>query len=651
MVKLNIEGIGEFEFEEGITLRDIINALKPESKRIQKQEKDIVGGKINGDIIDFQTPIRKSGALKLITKKDKESLEILRHSLAHIMAQALKELYGDKNVHLGIGPTTENGFYYDVEVEGKRITEEDLPVIEEKMKEIISRNYEIVREELPREEAIEFFERMKEIYKIDIIRHNIPETEPVSVYKQGDFVDLCRGPHLPSTGTAPFAFKLISVAGAYWRGKEGNPMLQRIYGVAFWTEKELKKYMNMLEEAKKRDHRKIGKELELFIIDEDVGGGLALWLPKGAIIRKEIEDYWKEEHLKRGYQLVYTPHVGKEKLWEISGHVDFYRENMFPEMQIEEEGYFVKPMNCPFHVEIYKTRHRSYKELPIKLAELGTVYRYERSGVLHGLMRVRGFTQDDAHIICREDQVESEIRDVLHLALDTLRAFGFEDFKVYLSTKPEKYVGDDRMWEIATDSLRKAIESTGLDYEIDEGGGAFYGPKIDVKIKDAIGRLWQCSTIQFDFNLPERFDMYYIGEDNKKHRPYMIHRAIFGSIERFIGVLIEHYAGLLPLWLSPVQAKIIPISDVHVPYAREVEEKLKEAGLRVEVDDRNERMNRKIRDAELQKIPYMLIVGDKEWQTGTVSVRTKKKGNMGIMTIEEFKNRALEKIKEKSIEL
>ncbi|RMD47343.1 MAG: threonine--tRNA ligase [Aquificota bacterium] len=647
MLKINIKRFGKFEFEDGITIKDIIQALEGEGKKF----KNVVGGIFNGEIIDVHTPIRQSGDLRFLTPKDKESLEILRHSLAHIMAQALKELYGTEKVHLGIGPTTDVGFFYDVEVEDKRLTEEDLPVIEEKMKEIIQRDCQIVREELPRDEALQLFENMKEFYKIDLIKHDIPENAPISVYKQCDFIDLCRGPHIPSTGKAPIAFKLFNIAGAYWRGKEGNPMLQRIYGVAFWTEKELKKYLNMLEEAKKRDHRKIGKELELFIIDEDVGGGLALWLPKGAIIRNEIENDWRKEHIKRGYQLVYTPHVGKEQLWQTSGHVNFYRENMFPEMQIEEEGYFVKPMNCPFHVEIYKSRQRSYKELPIKLAELGTVYRYERSGVLHGLMRVRGFTQDDAHIICREDQVEDEIRKVLEFAIETLKNYGFDEFEVYLSTRPEKYVGDDRMWEVATDALRKAIESVGLEYDIDEGGGAFYGPKIDVKIKDAIGRMWQCSTIQFDFNLPERFDMYYIGEDNQRHRPYMVHRAVFGSIERFIGVLIEHYAGQLPLWLSPVQAKIIPVADAHIPYAKEVEQKLKEADIRVEVDERNERMNRKIRDAELQKIPYMLVVGDKEWQTGTVSVRTKKKGNVGVFTVDEFVEKTKNLIKEKSLEL
>ncbi len=640
MIDIFIEDLNQkFTFNEGIALKDIL-------KNLNGKFKDVVGGKLNGQIIDMYTPINQSGNLKFLKKEDKESLEILRHSLAHIMAQALKEIYGDENVHLGIGPTTEHGFYYDIEIEGKRLTDEDLPQIEEKMKEIIKKGYQIERFELPREEAIKFFENKKEIYKIDIIKHNIPEGEPISLYKQGDFVDLCRGPHLPSTDKVG-AFKLISVSGAYWKGKETNPMLQRIYGVAFWSEKELKDHLNMLEEAKKRDHRKIGKDLELFLIDEEIGGGLAVWLPKGAIIRKEIEDAWKKEHLKRGYQLVYTPHVGKEQLWQTSGHLSFYQENMYPRMQIEEEGYYVKPMNCPFHVEIYKAKQRSYKELPIRLAELGTVYRYERSGALHGLMRVRGFTQDDAHIICREDQVEDEIREVLNLALNTLKSYGFDEFEVYLSTKPEKYVGDDKMWEVAENSLRKAIESIGLDYKIDEGGGAFYGPKIDVKIKDAIGRMWQCSTIQFDFNLPERFDMYYIGEDNQKHRPYMVHRAIFGSIERFIGVLLEHYAGFLPVWLSPVQVKIIPIADKHLEYAETVKQKLLENDIRVELDDRNERMNKKIRDAELQKIPFMLVVGDKEAETGTVAVREKGKQGSQTLSIDEFVSKIKEIISNK----
>lgn len=642
MIDLFLENENRFiSIQENQTVKNLINNLNGKYR-------DVIGAVVDGEIIDLHTPIEVGSRIKLITKKDPESLEILRHSLAHIMAQALKEIYGDKNVHLGIGPTTENGFYYDVEVEGVRITEEDLPKIEEKMKEIISRRYPIHRQTLSREEAIRFFEEKREIYKIDIIKHTIPEGEEISVYSQGDFVDLCRGPHLPSTDKVG-AFKLISVSGAYWRGKEANPMLQRIYGIAFWEEKELKNYLNMLEEAKKRDHRKIGKELELFLIDEDIGGGLAIWLPKGAIVRKLIEDSWKEEHIKRGYHLVYTPHVGKETLWQTSGHLSFYQENMYPRMQVEEEGYYVKPMNCPFHVEIYRSKQRSYKELPIRLAELGTVYRYERSGTLHGLMRVRGFTQDDAHIICREDQVEEEIRDVLYLAIDTLKAYGFTEFEVFLSTRPEKSVGDDRMWDVATNSLKKAIESVGLPYKVDEGGGAFYGPKIDIKIRDAIGRFWQCSTIQFDFNLPERFDMYYIGEDNTKHRPYMVHRAIFGSIERFIGVLIEHYAGFLPVWLSPVQVKIIPIADKHLEYAKRLKSVLESKGVRVELDDRNERMNKKIRDAELQKVPYMLVVGDKESETGTVSVREKGKQGSYILRFSEFLEKIIEVTKRKEV--
>ncbi|MCX7738161.1 MAG: threonine--tRNA ligase [Hydrogenothermaceae bacterium] len=642
MIDLLLENENRFiSIQENQTVRNLINNLNGKYR-------DVIGAVVDGEIIDLHTPIEVGSRIKFITKKDSESLEILRHSLAHIMAQALKEMYGDKNVHLGIGPTTKNGFYYDVEVEGVRITEEDLPKIEEKMKGIISRRYPIHRQTLSREEAIRFFEEKREIYKIDIIKHTIPEGEEISVYSQGDFVDLCRGPHLPSTDKVG-AFKLISVSGAYWRGKETNPMLQRIYGIAFWEEKELKNYLDMLEEAKKRDHRKIGKELELFLIDENIGGGLAIWLPKGAIVRKLIEDNWKEEHIKRGYYLVYTPHVGKETLWQTSGHLSFYQENMYPRMQVEEEGYYVKPMNCPFHVEIYRSKQRSYKELPIRLAELGTVYRYERSGTLHGLMRVRGFTQDDAHIICREDQVGEEIKDVLYLAIDTLKAYGFTEFEVFLSTRPEKSVGDDRMWDVATNSLKKAIESVGLPYMVDEGGGAFYGPKIDIKIRDAIGRFWQCSTIQFDFNLPERFDMYYIGEDNTKHRPYMVHRAIFGSIERFIGVLIEHYAGFLPVWLSPVQVKIIPIADKHLEYAKRLKSVLEGSGVRVELDDRNERMNKKIRDAELQKVPYMLVVGDKESESETVSVREKGKQGSYILRFSGFLEKIIEVIKRKEM--
>ncbi len=635
MLRLKING-NEIEVEEGITLASLYKNLGI---------KDAIGGLINGKIFDLQTPIHESGEVKPVRKGDPESLEIMRHSLAHIMAQALKEIYGNERVHLGVGPTTEDGFYYDVEVEGVRISEEDLPKIEKKMKEIISRNYPILRKELEREEAKELFRKLKEHYKEEII-DRIPDDERISVYQQGDFIDLCKGPHLPSTGKAG-AFKLTSVAGAYWMGDSSRPMLQRIYGIAFWDKKELEERIRFYEEAKKRDHRKLGKELEFFMIDEEIGPGLVVWLPRGSIFRRILEDYWKDKHIALGYQLVYTPHVGRSQLWERSGHLEYYKPNMFPEMDIEGTGYYVKPMNCPFHVAIYKSKVRSYRDLPFKLAELGTVYRYEMSGVLHGLMRVRGFTQDDAHIVCRPDQVKDVIKEVLDLTLEILRDFGFEDFEVYISTKPEYAIGSDDQWKLSEDALKSAVEESGLVYKIDEGGGAFYGPKIDVKIRDAIGRLWQCSTVQFDFNLPERFDMYYVGDDNQKHRPYMIHRAIFGSIERFTGILLEHYAGLLPIWLSPTQAVVIPIADRHHDYALKVKDYLVKEGFRVEADLSDDRMNAKIRKAELMKIPYILVVGDREVEEGTVSVRSKKEGNMGAYPLEEFAKLLEEKIKNK----
>jgi threonyl-tRNA synthetase (EC 6.1.1.3)/Ser-tRNA(Thr) hydrolase (EC 3.1.1.-) len=498
----------EYEVEEGKRLGDFFKEVGIEGA---------LGAKLGDKIIDLQTPIRESGELVPIYKGDPESLEVMRHSLSHIMAQALKEIYGREVVHLGVGPTTEEGFYYDVEVEGTRIREEDLPKIEQKMKEIVERNYPILRRELDRDSALRLFEKLKEYYKLDIIRRIDPQ-DVISVYEQGDFIDLCRGPHVPSTGMVG-AFKLTHIAGAYWQGDPSKPMLQRIYGIAYWDTKELEERLKFYEEVKKRDHRKLGAELEMFLIDEDIGGGLVLWLPKGGIYRKVLEDFWKEEHLKRGYQLVYTPHVGKANLWQTSGHLEYYRQNMYPPMEMEQEEYFVKPMNCPFHVAIYKSKVRSYKELPLKLAELGTVYRYELSGVLHGLMRVRGFTQDDAHIVCTPEQVEDVILETLDFAVQMLKTFGFEDFKVYISTRPPLYIGSEGQWEKAENALKKAVETLNLSYEIDEGGGAFYGPKIDVKIKDAIGRFWQCSTIQFDFNLPERFDMEYVGPDTKDTDP------------------------------------------------------------------------------------------------------------------------------------
>jgi len=622
----------EYDLQEGIVGIELLKALNLDSK-------DIIGISIDGIIYDLQTPIYHGGTLKPITKQDKESLDILRHSLAHIMAQALKEIYGDEKVHLGIGPTTEDGFFYDVEVEGHHIGEEDLKIIEDKMREIIKRSLDIKRKELSREEALKFFENKKEVYKLDII-NSLPNDARISVYEQGEFVDLCRGPHIPNTALAG-AFKLSSIAGAYWRGDASKPMLQRIYGIAFWTEKELEERLKLYEEAKKRDHRRLGKELELFTIDEQVGPGLIIWLPKGAILRQVVEDYLKEKHRALNYQFVYTPHVGKSTLWETSGHLSYYKENMFPEMKIEEESYYVKPMNCPFHMAIYKSKIRSHKELPIKIAELGTVYRYEMSGVLHGLMRVRGFTQDDAHIFCKEEDVKSVIKETLELAFDVLKDFGFSDYQIFISTKPKDAIGTEENWRISEEALKEALEALDKNYEIDEGGGAFYGPKIDIKIKDAIGRFWQCSTIQFDFNLPERFDLTYVGEDNKKHRPYIIHRALLGSIERFTGVLIEHYAGHLPIWLSPIQAAIIPIADRHLDYAKEVFELLKARNIRAYIDDRPERMNAKIRDNELQKIPILLVVGDKEVQEKSLSVRSKNEEFQGVMNVYDF----IEKLK------
>ncbi|RUM32013.1 MAG: threonine--tRNA ligase [Aquifex sp.] len=634
-IKVKIKG-KEYQVEKGTPLGKIFEIAGIEGA---------LGGVLNGKIIDLQTPIRESGEIHPVYRGSKESLEIMRHSLAHIMAQALKELYGTTKVHLGIGPTTEEGFYYDVEVEGHKITEEDLPKIEQKMKEIIERDYPILRKELSREEAVKLFEDLKEKYKVEIIK-DIPEDEVISVYEQGDFIDLCKGPHLPSTGKAG-AFKLTAISGAYWKGKTDQPQLTRIYGLAYWSDKELKERLKFYEEVKKRDHRKLGQQLEFFTIDDNVGAGLILWLPRGAIYRKVLEDYLREEHIKRGYQLVYTPHVGKSKLWETSGHLECYKQNMFPGMKIDEEEYYVKPMNCPFHIAIYKSKVRSYKELPLKLFELGTVYRYELSGVLHGLLRVRGFTQDDAHIICTPEQVNDVIRETLDFALSTLKDFGFDEFKIYLSTRPEYSIGSDQQWEISQNALKRAIEDLGYKYEIDEGGGAFYGPKIDVKIKDALGRMWQLSTIQFDFNLPERFDMTYVGPDNQRHRPYMIHRALLGSIERFTGILLEHYAGLLPLWLSPTQVMIVPIADRHHEYAKEVLETLQEKNIRAEIDLREERMNAKIRDAELKKIPVILVIGDREVENKTVSVRTKKEGNLGAMEVPKFIEWIKEKIRNK----
>ena len=549
----------------------------------------------------------------------------LRHSAAHVMADAVMQLFPEAK--LGIGPPTDDGFYYDLDV-SRPFTPEDLEKVTQIMDDTLKRDLPFVYKEHQREEMKDLCHDQP--YKLELIEE-IPEDEALSTYSHGEFMDLCQGPHVESTGKIP-CFKLLSVAGAYWRGSEARPMLQRIYGTAFETQEALDQHLARLEEAERRDHRRLGRQLGLFSVHEEIGPGLVVWHTKGARVRTIIENYWREQHYSHGYELVYSPHVGRGRLWQTSGHLDFYQESMFSAIDVEGQDYYMKPMNCPFHIMVYRSDLRSYRDLPMRLAELGTVYRYERSGVLHGLMRVRGFTQDDAHIFCRPDQVEDEVLGVLDLTFQILDAFGFEDYDISLSTRPEKYVGEPEDWDYATQSLRHALAQRDLTYDIDEGGGAFYGPKIDIKINDAIGRSWQCTTVQFDFNLPERFDLTYQGADGGQHRPYMVHRAILGSLERFLGVLVEHYGGAFPFWLAPVQAVVIPIADRHVSYAESVRDELLNRGFRVEVDARNERMNLKIREAQIQKVPYMMVVGDREAEQGTASVRARDGENLGALS-------------------
>jgi len=555
--------------------------------------------------------------------------EIIRHSASHVMAEAVQLLFPEAK--FGIGPVIEDGFYYDFALP-RSLTPEDILIIEAKMAEIIASHSLFIKREVDKEEARRIFAHQP--YKLELI-DEIPD-EKVTIYRQGSFTDLCRGPHVSSSGEIR-AFKLLSIAGAYWRGDERRPMLQRIYGVAFETKEELERHLERLAEAAKRDHRKLGKELDLFSFHEEAGPGLVHWHPKGATVRRIIEDFWVEEHIKRGYEIVYTPHIAKIDIWKTSGHWELYREHLYSPMEVEGQEYLIKPMNCPAHILMYKTRLRSYRELPLRWAELGTVYRYERSGVLHGLTRVRGFTQDDAHIFCRPDQLEDEVVGVLELALFMIRTFGFDQYEVLLSTRPEKYAGTLEMWDEATDTLRVALERLKLPYRIEPGEGVFYGPKIDITLQDALGRGWQGPTTQVDFNLPQRFDVNYVGADGVEHTVVMIHRTVLGSMERFFGCLIEHYGGAFPLWLAPVQAVIIPIADRHLEYALQVERELKASGMRVEVDARSERMNLKIRQAQLQKIPYMLVVGDKEVETATVSVRLRSGEDLGGQNLEAFK--------------
>jgi len=556
------------------------------------------------------------------------ALDTMRHSAAHVMAAAVCRLF-DK-VQLDIGPATDDGFYYDFDLP-HRLAPEDFPQIEEEIRKVIAENHPFERIEVTRAEAERLIKERGQRFKIERLA-DIPEGQPITFYRSGDFIDLCRGPHVSSTGQVKVC-KLLSVAGSYFRGRETNPMLQRLYGTAFETEKDLAFYLKQIEEAKLRDHRKLGRELDLFSFQETVGPGLVHWHPRGARIRSIIEEFWRQEHFKNGYDLLYTPHIGRSTLWETSGHLDYYRESMYAPMKIDDIEYFIKPMNCPFHIQIYKSHMRSYRDLPMRWAELGTVYRYEKAGVLQGLFRVRGFTQDDAHIYCTPEQIEEEIQRALQFAIRMWKTFGFSEMLAYLSTRPAKAVGEESRWEQATQSLEQALRAQGVPYEVDVGGGAFYGPKIDMKVKDAIGREHQMSTIQFDFNLPERFDMNYTGADGRDHRPYMVHRALLGSIERFFGILVEQYAGAFPLWLAPEQARVLPLTDKQTEYARSVAAALRDSGFRVGLDERPEKLGARIRDAQLMKIPYMLIAGAREAEARTIAVRRRVEGDQGAVDL------------------
>jgi len=608
--------------EAGSSLYDLAKSIGAGLAR------NAIAGKVNGELKDLSTLLNDGDQVEIITEKSPEALEIVRHSTSHLMAQAVKSLFPKSKVT--IGPAIENGFYYDFDVE-RPFSPDDLEKIEAKMRDLAKAGLPITREVLTKDEAIRLFRDMGEDYKVELIEELDADT--VSLYRQGDFVDLCRGPHLPSTSFCK-AFKLTSIAGAYWRGDEKRKMLQRIYGTAFADKKELEEYLARLEEAKRRDHRKIGRELDLFSFSDEVGAGLVIWHPKGAMLRTILEDFERKQHLKRGYDIVMGPQILKKELWERSGHYDNYRENMYF-TEVDGQSYGIKPMNCLSHMMIYKSQLRSYRDLPLRFFELGTVHRHERAGVLHGLLRVRGFTQDDAHILCAPEQLDGEIKGVLSFVSDVMAVFGFE-YEMELSTRPEKSIGSDDDWERATNALRAALEASGRPFGINEGDGAFYGPKIDIKLRDALDRKWQCATIQCDFTLPERFDLTYVAADGERRRPVMVHRVVLGAIERFIGVLIEHYAGNFPLWLSPVQGILLTVTESQIPYARSVFEELREAGIRVEHDFRNEKLGFKIREAQLQRTPYMFVIGDKEVATATVTPRFRDGSNLPAMKVAEL---------------
>ncbi len=624
------------EAAEELNVNEILKRIK---------ELKAVALKVDSTYLDIHSinTLPSNSKIMPVTTDTEEGIEIYRHSTSHILAHAVKELYPEAKI--AIGPAIEQGFYYDFDVE-KPFTPEDLVKLEKKMRQIIKQNKPFMRKILNKQDAIDLFKQAGEPYKVELIEE-IHDNQ-LSVYEEGGFTDLCLGPHVPSTGMV-VSFKLLKTAGAYWRGSEKNKMLQRIYGTAFPTDRELKDYIQFLEEVKKRDHRNLGKELDLFSMNDEIGSGLILWHPNGALVRKSIEDFWSNEHIKADYKILYTPHIAKLTVWEKSGHWKFYRENMYSPMDIEGVGYEVKPMNCPFHIAVYKSSLRSYKEFPIRYAELGTVYRYERSGVLHGLLRVRGFTQDDAHIFCRNDQIEDEILHVLDFTLFVLKTFGFESYDIFLSTRPDKYVGSIENWELSTNALRNALETRDLSYEIDPGEGVFYGPKIDIKVKDSIGRKWQCSTVQIDFNNPERFHISYRGSDDKEHMPIMIHRALMGSMERFFGILIEHYAGAFPLWLAPLQISVLTIAERHIEFAKEVVVFLKSHGIRVELNSENEKIGYKIRESSLRKTPYSIIIGDREVEFNSLTVRKRNGENMGPITKEKLLDFLKEEIDNKVI--
>ena len=633
------------EVPRGTTALDVAKSISP------RLADAALAAKTNGDLTDLTRPIEKDTDLRLITEKDPEALEVYRHSSAHLLAAAVLELFPETK--LGHGPATENGFFYDF-YRPTPFTPEDLEKIEKKMQELVQQNLPYAREFVDRTEGLARFKGEGDFMKCHFIEQFTKPDEKISIYKTGKFLDFCRGPHIPSTGKIK-AFKLFNIAGAYWLGDEKNPQLQRIYGTSFFSKKDLDAYLNGIEEAKKRDHRVLGKQLDLFSIQELAGPGLIFWHPKGGIIRKEMEDWMRDQYIKRGYSLVYTPHVMRRQLFFTSGHEGYYAQNFFDFMELDDAEYRVKPMNCPGHILIYKDSLRSYRDLPVRLGELGTVYRYERSGVMHGLLRVRGFTQDDAHIFCTPDQIEKEVADCVEFARDVLKDFGFDKFQTELSTwdpnDRKSFVGSEEQWNMATGSLEKVLQKLNIEYKTIPGEAAFYGPKIDIKLVDAIGRLWQLSTVQFDFNLPQRFDLEYVAEDGTRKQPLMVHRALYGSVERFFGVLIEHYAGAFPVWLSPVQVAMIPIAERHSEYAEKVASQLRASGVRVEVDSRNEKMNAKIREHAMQKVPFLLVVGDKEAEANKVNVRTRGKEKTEDMTTAEFAERIKKLIAEKSATL